>query len=110
MSTVFLVIIMIVILDLVILYWIFSTNKKFIAYQSSESPICPLYFCDQIINPTTEQLQPGSYCYVNTPGQDNLMVAYRYEDSSKTSYQCQKYNISDNVILTDETYLPQSQL
>lgn len=109
-STALFCIIMLAIIDLLIIYWIVTINNKITTYQSSESPICPVYFCDEFTNPSTGELNPGSYCYVTTTGQNNVMVAYRYTDSSNNDYQCQKYPISDNIILTDQKYLPQSSL
>lgn len=102
-SPVTFLIIMLLIIDLLIIYWIITVNNKIKTFQSSESPICPVYFCDEIINPSTGELQPGSFCYSTTSGQDNVMVAYRYKDSSNTEYMCQKYPISDNIILINQT-------
>lgn len=103
-STATFCIIALVILDFIILYWIMTVNNKYKAYQSAESPICPVYYCDEIIDPSSGDNIPGSYCYTNTPGSSNVMTAFRYTDSSNTNYDCQSYNISDNIILTDETY------
>uniref|UniRef100_A0A6C0BD59 Uncharacterized protein n=1 Tax=viral metagenome TaxID=1070528 RepID=A0A6C0BD59_9ZZZZ len=79
-------------------------------YQSSESPICPVYFCDQYTDPTTGYLEPGSLCYTNTSGSNNVMTAYRYTNSDQSTYECQKYLIENNLVINGQTYLPQSQL
>ena len=109
-STVLFCIILFLIFDVILFYWIFKMRNTINNYQLSESAICPLYFCDQYSDPSTGILQPGSLCYTNTTGPNNSMVAYRYNNSNQTSYQCQNSLIQDNVILTDQTYLPQSQL
>lgn len=103
-STALILIILLFIFDIVVIYWIIQLKNDYTNFQSSESPICPIYYCDQIINLTNSQPEPGSYCYISTPGSNNPMVAYRYTDSSNSSYDCQKYPISDNVILTDQAY------
>ena len=109
-STATFCIIALIILDLIILYWIMTVNNKYKSYQSNESPICTVYYCDEIVNPTTGATQAGSYCYTTIPGEGNVMTAYRYTNSSNSSYDCQSYGISDNIILTDKTYLSQSDL
>lgn len=92
---------MLCILDLLILYWILVLNNNITKYESSESPICPVYYCDHYNDPNTGYLMPGSLCYTNTTGVDNLMTAYRYNDSG---YECQSYLISNNLILENNFY------
>lgn len=103
-SVAFFCVIMLCILDLFLLYWIGVVNKNIKTYEKNESPICPVYFCDQYINPLNGSLEPGSLCYTNTTGVDSIMTAYRYTNSDNSEYQCQKYLISDNLILEDENY------
>lgn len=106
-STALICAILFIFLDVVILLWILQIVNYINNFQSQESTLCPVYFCDQYTDPSTGELEPGSLCYVNTPGADNLMVAYRYTNSS--TYECQKYSVNDNII-TDQIYLPQSEL
>lgn len=85
-------------------------NKNINNYEQEESPICPVYFCDQYIDPTTGDLEPGSLCYINTPGVNNLMTGYRYTNSDNSEYECQQYKINNNVIIENQNYQLQSNL
>ena len=109
-STALFCIIVFLVLDLFLLLWIIKLRRGITSFQSQESAICPLYFCDLYTDPTTGSLQPGSLCYNGSTGPDDMMVAYRYVNSDQTSYSCQNSLIANNIILTDQTYLPQAQL
>lgn len=85
-------------MDFLILYWIFKTRNDIEDFQSKESPICPVYFCDEYVDPDTDEIKPGSLCYTSSQEFENLMTAYRYTDSSKQTFNCQKYLIDRNII------------
>jgi hypothetical protein len=108
LSTTSIAIILFLLLDLLIIYWIYNLRVSISNLQASESIICPCYFVDQYTDPTTGELMPGSPCYVSVPGSGNLMVAYRY--NSDGTLECQNYRISDNVIITGVTYETPSTL
>jgi len=102
-------IVMFLFLDFLLIMWISKINGSIKDFQSNESGLCPLFFCDQIIDPSSGDAIPGSYCYTNTSGPDNVMSSYRY-GSDNTTTKCQGYNISDNIIITDQVYKPESDL
>lgn len=102
LSTIVICIILFILVDLVILYWINTTLTKINKFQSHESSICPIYYCDQYANPSTGNLEPGSLCYSDTSSSNNIMTAYRYTNGN--NYECQKYLVSDNVVIPSENY------
>ena len=109
MTSCFVCIICLIILDILILLWIFRINYYSNIYKSSESNICPVYYCDEIVNPKTGQLQPGSLCYTMATGEDgstNMMVAYRYTSDDNSTFECQNFGISNHVVPTMTDYLP----
>lgn len=102
-SVAWVAVILFIILDLFILYWIGKVKTNITNIQSNESTIAPVYFCDFYIDPETGNQEPGSLCYTNEIGNGNQMVAYRYTDGQ--NYECQKIRISNNIILTDQVWL-----
>lgn len=108
MSSCFIYIICLIILNLFILLWILRTNYYINTFKSSESNICPVYYCDEIMNPKTGQLQPGSLCYtmaIGENGENNMMVAYRYTNDDKSSFHCQNFVITNNIVPNSSNYL-----
>lgn len=98
-STLIFTIVLFVILDLLIIYYIILMNGNISTYNTSESSGCPTYYCDNIKNPSTNEMEAGSYCYCNKNNHENKMVAYRYADCSKREYYCQNYNLNNNIII-----------
>lgn len=97
-STLIFTIILFLILDLLIIYYIIITNQNINTYTQTESTGCPTYYCDIIKNPSTDEVESGSYCYSNKKSENNYMVAYRYTDKSKREYYCQNFNLNSNVV------------
>ena len=90
-------IVLFIILDFFVFYWIYKTRDSINKIKATESTLCPVYFCDFYENPITSELEPGSYCYSKIPGKGDRMVAYRYNDGE---YECQELMISDNIPLS----------
>lgn len=107
MSIAWIAVILFMILDLLLLYWIGTVKTNITNIQSNESVISPLYFCDFYTDPTTNQQEPGSLCYVNDSDSINQMVAYRYTDSG---YECQKTRISNNIVMSGYDWLTPQEL
>lgn len=84
-------IILLILIHFILIYYIMSMNKAITELKQSESNNCPSYYCDNIINPSTGEIESGTLC-------DN-MVAYRYINESDGTFECQSYPISNNVIM-----------
>lgn len=103
MSTAWLCIIILIIVDFFFLGWIYNVNNAIKTIENTESTICPIYFCDFYTDPQTGNLEPGSLCYNNLNNDisqnTGTMVAYRYTNSDKTSYSCQKTYVQNNIVI-----------
>lgn len=92
------VVLFLMIVDILLIFWIVKVKSFIKSVQSNESVMAPVYYCDFYEDPETGNLEPGSLCYVSSPGDGNKMVAYRYD--SDGNVQCQNTRISDNIIVT----------
>lgn len=102
-SVAWIAVVLFILLDIFLIYWIGKVKANITNIQSNESTMAPLYFCDFYTDPTTGNQEPGSLCYIEEPGGGNQMVAYRYTDDN--NFECQKTRVSNNIILTDQTWL-----